>query len=63
MLASIGRKSANDWSFVHSPIAFGPSLKRTAAAIGWGVAIGAGTMLFEVVAVVGALYVSGIVAF
>ncbi len=62
MLASIGRRSVNDWSFVHSPIAFGPLVKRTAAAIGWGVAIGAGTMAVEFVAIVGALYASGIVS-
>ena len=61
MLASIVRRPAYSLSFIHSPIVLGASLKRTASAVGWGVAIGAGTMLVEFVAVVGALYAAGII--
>jgi len=63
MLASIGHKPVYGWNSGHSHVVFGPSLKRAASAIGWGLAIGVGTMLAEVVAVLGTLYASGIVSF
>lgn len=63
MLASIGHKPIYGWNGVNSHFIFGPSLKRAASAIGWGLAIGVGTMLAEVVAVLGTLYASGIVSF
>ena len=62
MLASIGHKPAYGWNSVHQHFAFGPSLKRAASAIGWGLAIGVGTMFAEVVAVLGTLYASGIIS-
>ena len=63
MLASIGHKPIYGWNGGHSHFTFGPSLKRAASAIGWGLAIGVGTMLAEVIAVLGTLYASGIVSF
>lgn len=63
MLASIGHKPVYGWNSVHSHFVIGPSLKRAASAIGWGLAIGVGSLIAEVVAVLGTLYASGIVSF
>lgn len=62
MLAAIENKSAEGWTKGSVSLAINPSLRSAAAAIGWGLAIGACTMLAQAVAVVGSLYATGIVA-
>lgn len=61
MLASIVNKSAAGWSKAPASPAMNPSLKSVAAAIGWGLAIGACVMLAQTIAVLGSLYATGIV--
>ena len=63
MLALIGQKPLYGWNSSIARFTFGPSLKRAASAIGWGLAIGIGAMLAEVVAVLGTLYAAGIVSY
>ena len=61
MLASIENKSAKSWTRDQGLIAVNPSLKSAAAAIGWGLAIGAIVMVAQTIAVLGSLYATGIV--
>jgi hypothetical protein len=62
MLASIENKSAKGWTKGPASLAVNPSLKSAAAAIGWGLAIGACTMLAQAVGVIGSLYAAGVVS-
>jgi hypothetical protein len=61
MLASIENKSAESWSRGQVLPAVNPSLKSAAAAIGWGLAIGAFVMVAQTIAILGSLYATGIV--
>ena len=61
MLASIENKSAAGWTGNQVSLAVHPSLKSAAAAIGWGLAIGAIVMVAQTIAVLGSLYATGIV--
>ncbi len=61
MLASIGIRSTG-WTKTPSAITMRPSLRSVAAAIGWGFAIAACTMVAQAVAVLGSLYAAGVVS-
>ena len=63
MLASIGQKPLYGWNSGIARFTVGPSLKRAASAIGWGLAIGVAAMVAEVIAVLGTLYAAGIVSY